>query len=98
MNDVSFFALLVDHGPHGLSLVERNIPDSRADVIVDIINGEYHRVRNVFEFNPVEGWSRDISADIAQAVLEGHEPADEYGDCARAFIESHLRTILREAA
>jgi hypothetical protein len=37
-------------------------------VIQDLLAGEYSNPIGVFGFNPWEGWSRDVSADVAQAL------------------------------
>src|ERR1700739_1077149 len=37
-------------------------------VIRDLLNGQYYNPIGVFGFNPWEGWSRDVSADVAQEL------------------------------
>lgn len=88
--DRSFFSVMVDHSRDiGVSLVERDIDDNRAEIIFDIKGGEYHRVLAVMEFNPIEGWASNISDEIAQAVIEAHDDYAEWGDCAREFVCLH---------
>jgi len=38
------------------------------NVIQDLLAGEYYNPIGVFGFNPWEGWSRDVSADVAQEL------------------------------
>jgi hypothetical protein len=34
-------------------------------VVMDLLEGQYKNPIGIFAFNAVEGWSRDVSADIA---------------------------------
>jgi hypothetical protein len=44
-------------------------------LIDDLLTGQYGDVQRIVAFNPVEGWSRDASEDIAGA-LEAHIAAE----------------------
>jgi hypothetical protein len=45
----------------------------------------------VVAFNTVEGWSRDVSEDIADEVLDGTcDPDETLGVGAKRFIDWHL--------
>lgn len=61
----SFFCCYNSCGKFGIEAVS-DPSHTRADVIENIRRGElgFDDVRKVFEFNPVEGWSRDITDDI----------------------------------
>jgi hypothetical protein len=37
-------------------------------VAQDLLEGQYHNPIGIFAFNPVEGWSRDVSEDIAREL------------------------------
>jgi hypothetical protein len=37
-------------------------------VVIDLLAGQYKRPFGVFAFNPVEGWSRDASEDVAKEL------------------------------
>ena len=56
-------------------------------LISDLLTGQYDHPLRVVAFNPLEGWSRDASEDVAQEldqrVTEGHEVAEP----VREFIE-----------
>ena len=56
-------------------------------LISDLLTGQYEHPLRVVAFNPLEGWSRDASADVAeeleQRVAEGHEVTE----AVREFIE-----------
>lgn len=63
----------------------------RADTIADIVAGQVENVRRVYCFNPFEGWSRDVSEDMARDVLACalHEGGTIQRDL-REFLEQHL--------
>ena len=56
-------------------------------MISDLLTGQYDHPLRVVAFNPLEGWSRDASEDVAheleQRVAEGHEVTES----VREFIE-----------
>jgi hypothetical protein len=39
-------------------------------IIENLLGGEYSRPRRVIAFNTIGGWARDVTADIARAVLK----------------------------
>ena len=58
----------------------RETDEDRTDyrtLISDLLTGQYDHPLRVVAFNPLEGWSRDASEDVAheleQRVAEGHE-------------------------
>jgi len=42
----------------------------RETLIYDLISGQYNRPVRIVAFNTVEGWSRDVSEDIADELEE----------------------------
>ena len=56
-------------------------------LISDLLTGQYDHPLRVVAFNPLEGWSRDASEDVAheleQRVAHGHEVTEP----VREFIE-----------
>ena len=61
--------MLNDFGPLGRSYVETD--EAEADevtVVENILNGVYSHPVRVTTFNTVEGWARDVTEDIAEAV------------------------------
>jgi hypothetical protein len=55
----------------------------------DIIDGNLTRVMKVFAFNPVEGWSKDVTEDIAIEVANSLDASDEIPDPVIDFIEAN---------
>lgn len=65
--DRSLFVVLRHFGDLGME--GHSEPYStRETIAAEIVVGEIDRVVAVFEMNPVEGWSRDCTADVAELV------------------------------
>lgn len=64
---------------------------NRHDTLADIVSGQIERVRRVLSFNPAEGWSRDVSEDIAHDALRtALEDRQGVPDHLMDFLEEHL--------
>lgn len=72
--DKDFYLLLEDFNA-GPSFREPYEGISYVALIDDLLTGQYDNVLRVVAFNPVEGWSRDASEDVASA-LEAHIAAE----------------------
>jgi hypothetical protein len=60
-------------------------------VIENILGGQYSHPIRVVAFNTAEGWARDVSEDIARAVLDrGLSQNRPFGKAAREFLEQVL--------
>ena len=84
------FIVLDDYGKNGK--VYRETDEARADldtVVTDIIEGQYDNPCRVVAFNTSEGWSRDVTEDVARKILErSQRSAEPLDGIARAFVES----------
>ena len=92
--------VLCDFGKYGKSFIETDPNEADRDTIVrNMICGQYNRPLRVIALNPSGGWSRDVSEEIAKAVLV----AADGDDCVltpgtSAFVETQrLRTLARLA-
>jgi hypothetical protein len=57
-------------------------------VIRDISNGQYNNPVRVVSFNTAEGWSRDVTEEIAREMLEqASRKAEPLSKSAQAFVE-----------
>ena len=87
--DVAMFIVLDDYGKNGK--VYRETDEARADldtVVTDIIEGQYDNPSRVVAFNTSEGWSRDVTEDVAREILErSQRSAEPLEGIARAFVE-----------
>jgi hypothetical protein len=93
-SDLTHYAILCAHQETAGYFAERSLEDScsRAATIDDIINGNLTRVMKVFAFNPVEGWSRDVTEDIAIKVANLLDASDMIPDALLDFIEANAST------
>ena len=85
--DVTVFAVLDDLGSFGRVWreVDKNAADE-ATVIRNIIESQYERPVQVVAFNTAEGWSRDVTEDVARSVVEkARTEKIELPDSARDF-------------
>lgn len=68
-DDQTAYLVVDDFGPIGLAYRETDV--RRADleaVIMDMLEGQYSDPVRVIGINTAEGWSRDVSADVAQEI------------------------------
>ena len=69
-SDVTVHIVLNDFGPLGRAYVETDETDADEETIIEnIFNGQYSHPLRVVAFNAAEGWARDVTEDIARAVL-----------------------------
>jgi hypothetical protein len=59
-------------------------------VVSKIMDGEYSNPARVVAFNIAEGWSRDVTEAIAQAVAERGRSENHFGKAAKGFVERTL--------
>jgi hypothetical protein len=69
-DDVTVYLVLNDYKT-GLAYVETAPAEAdRETIIRNFLSGQYSNALRVVAFNTAEGWSRDVSEDIAGEVLE----------------------------
>lgn len=88
--DKDFYLVLEDFRT-GASFRETDEGIDHATLISDLLSGQYGQVLRIVAFNPIEGWSRDASEDVARE-LERRIAAggNEISDGLKDFIESQL--------
>jgi hypothetical protein len=92
-HDVTVYIVLNDFGQLGRAYVETD--EATADeqtVVNNISDGEYSNPVRVVAFNTVEGWSRDVTEDIARALLDREAREADLSESARRFVERVLDT------
>jgi hypothetical protein len=90
--DVTVHIVLDDFGRLGHAYRETDeTMASREDVIDDLLSGQFNNPLRVIAFNTAEGWSRDVSEDIAWELMR-RVTADQKPLTAptRAFVEFHI--------
>src|SRR5262249_38976729 len=87
-------------GRSGSPPAYRETDESYADehtTIDKISNGEYSHPERVVAFNTHEGWSRDVTEEIALKLLDLSREGRALGAAARAFVERVTGEVLRSS-
>jgi hypothetical protein len=90
--DVTVYLVLNDHGQFGIAYDETDPAEAdRETIIRNFLTGQYSNALRVVAFNTAEGWSRDVSEDIADELLQRACDADEnLGEDTKRFIDRHV--------
>jgi hypothetical protein len=62
-------------------------------VVNNISDGEYSNPVRVVAFNTAEEWSRDVTDDIARALLDREAREADLSESARRFVERVLDIV-----
>jgi hypothetical protein len=90
-HDGTVYIVLNDFRELGRAYAETD--EAKADektVVSNIDRGEYSNPVRVVAFNTVEGWSRDVTEDIARALLEREAREGDLSESAKKFVERVL--------
>jgi hypothetical protein len=93
-DNVTVHIVLNDFGTLGRAFLETD--ELEADewtTVTNIINGEYSNPVRVVAFNIAEGWSRDVTENIAEAVLERGDTEGHLSEPAKKFVECVLGAV-----
>ena len=83
--------ILCDFGKNGTAYVETDPVKTEASVVADLVSGEHDHPIEVVAFSVAEGWARDVSEDIARAVVDRARAEDRrLPEGTRDFVERHL--------
>jgi hypothetical protein len=70
-DDVTIYLVLNDYGKLGSAYVETDPAEAdRKTIICNFLSGRYGNAVRVVAFNTAEGWSWDVSEDIAREILQ----------------------------
>ena len=68
-DDQTVYLVVDDFGRHGRAWRETDIEQTNLEtVIIDMLEGQYNSPVRIVGFNTSEGWSRDVSDDVAQEL------------------------------
>ena len=68
--DAIVHIVLNDFGPLGSAYVETDEAEAEeATIVENILSGQYSHPLRIVAFNTAEGWSQDVTEDIARVVL-----------------------------
>jgi hypothetical protein len=86
--------LVLDEFGRRLGRSWRESKEDQADretVISNLLKGEYNDPIRVVAFNTVEGWSRDVTMDIADELRQRFIKHDDVSDAILPFLEANRR-------
>ena len=63
----------------------------RATLVRNLIEGQYENPVRIVAFNTAEGWSRDVTVDIADELRRRCVEYDEIPDSVLRFVEAATR-------
>ena len=91
--DRDIYLVLDDFGDRlGWAWPETDVADTdRATVIRHLLEGQYSSPVRIVAFNPAEGWSRDVTEDIATELAQACADRDEISPSVADFIADHTR-------
>ena len=86
------YIVLDDCGRSGRSWceIDEHCTD-RETLIRDLMSGQYNSPVRIVAFNTVEGWSRDVTVDIADELRRRVVEYDEVPKAVLAFVEATRR-------
>ena len=83
--------VLCDFGKLGSAYIETEPVTTEARVVDNLISAQYDTPLEVVAFSVEEGWARDVSEDIAGAVVErARSEGKTLAPGTRRFVEKHL--------
>ena len=92
MPEQDTYLVLEDFGPLGRSWRETDEEDTdRETLIRDLFSGEYTHPIRIVAFNTAQGWSRDVTVDVADEVRRRCAEQDEISESVLAFLEANRR-------
>jgi hypothetical protein len=90
--DVTIHIVLNDFGPLGRGYCETDEVEADEETVVEnILSGQYSQPLRVVAFNTAEGWARDVTEDVARAVLDRARSENRsIGKAAQEFLGNAL--------
>ena len=90
LTDVTVHIVLNDFGEKRAFLETDEAEADEWTIVSNILNGEYSNPVRVVAFNIAEGWSRDVTDDIARAVIERGRSENQFSKVGKEFVERTL--------
>ena len=85
--DTTVYIVLNDFGPLGSAYVETDEAEADESTIVsNIIDGQYSNPVRVVALNTHEGWSRDVTEDIARKIIKLNRDGRSLSAIAKDFV------------
>jgi len=92
-NDQNIYLVLDDLGRIGRVWRETDAEATDLETVIhDLLEGQYANPVGVFGFNPMEGWSQDVSEDVAQEIRRRCDlQLTDVPSSIQDFVERHER-------
>ena len=90
--DVAVHVVLDDFGKAGRAYRETSEEDTTlGSVVDDLLTGQYNNPVRVVAFNTSEGWSRDVSEDVAREVVRRVAGSGRHlAASSRQFVQTYV--------
>jgi hypothetical protein len=90
--DVTVHIVLDDFDGAGRVYRETDEQDAGFDTVIEeLMTGQFNNPVRVIAFNPSEGWSRDVSEDVARELLKRVvKEGKTLAHASRRFVEFHV--------
>jgi hypothetical protein len=90
--DTDVYLVLDDFGEFGIAFREAEASQANEkSIIQNMLTGQYSRPDRVVAFNIAEGWSRDVSEDIARAIAnEALKQGIDLPESTAGFVDFHI--------
>jgi len=86
------YLVLDDFGPLGRAWRETDeAGTNRATLVRNLLEGQYENPVRIIAFNTAEGWSRDVTLDIADELRRRLVEYGEISESAKQFLEANRR-------
>jgi hypothetical protein len=94
--DIEVYVVVEDYGNIGRAYREVDEEKGdRATLIRHLIEGQYDRPVRIVAFNTAQGWSRDVSTEIAREVVQrARAQGEELTGPVRQFVDWERRSRL----
>jgi hypothetical protein len=90
--DQDTYMVLDDFGSLGRAWRETDERGANRTMLVrNLLDGQYESPVRIVAFNTAEGWSRDVTVDIADELRRRYVEFDEVPESVLAFLESATR-------
>jgi hypothetical protein len=90
--DQDTYIVLDDFGQIGRAWRETDVAAAdRETLIRNLLSGEYNTPVRIIAFNTAEGWSRDVTGDVAAEVRRRYVESGELSESLLAFLVAKIR-------
>ena len=90
--DQDTYLVLEDFGRMGCAWRETDVENADREMLIrDLVDGQYSRPVRIVAFNTTEGWSRDVTVDIADELRRRYVEFGELPDSVLDFLEANRR-------